>query len=82
MQYILLSECAEGGGSRVFPLCAKLFFANSHQNSHSPKIKMAADLAASHVADFKVFLAPQVGLEPTTLRLTVAGEPISTDYFG
>jgi hypothetical protein len=31
---------------------------------------MAADLAASHVIDFKVFLAPQVGLEPTTLRLT------------
>ena len=46
------------------------FFANSHQNSHSPKIKMAVDLAASHVIDFKVFLAPQVGLEPTTLRLT------------
>ena len=31
---------------------------------------MAADLAASYIADFKVFLAPQVGLEPTTLRLT------------
>ena len=31
---------------------------------------MAADLAASHLIDFKVFLAPQVGLEPTTLRLT------------
>ena len=43
---------------------------------------MAADLAASHLADFIVFLAPQVGLEPTTLRLTVAGEPISPDYCG
>ena len=32
---------------------------------------MAADLAASYLVDFKVFLAPQVGLEPTTLRLTV-----------
>jgi hypothetical protein len=31
---------------------------------------MATDLAASHVIDFNVFLAPQVGLEPTTLRLT------------
>jgi hypothetical protein len=34
------------------------------------KTKMAADSAASHLADFIVFLAPQVGLEPTTLRLT------------
>ena len=55
---------------RSFPPCAKLFLGNSHQNSHSAKIKMAADLAASHLIDFKVFLAPQVGLEPTTLRLT------------
>ena len=31
---------------------------------------MAANLAASHLADFIGFLAPQVGLEPTTLRLT------------
>ena len=31
---------------------------------------MAADLAASHLIDFIGFLAPQVGLEPTTLRLT------------
>jgi hypothetical protein len=31
---------------------------------------MAADLAASHLVYFIVFLAPQVGLEPTTLRLT------------
>ena len=46
------------------------FLANSHQNSHSPKIKMATNLAASHAIDSKVFLAPQVGLEPTTLRLT------------
>jgi hypothetical protein len=56
-------------GRSFFP-CAKLFLANSHQNSHSPKIKMAANLAASHLADFIGFLAPQVGLEPTTLRLT------------
>ena len=34
------------------------------------QIKMAADLAASYIVDFIVFLAPQVGLEPTTLRLT------------
>ena len=45
---------------RSFPPCANLFLANSHQNSHSSKIKMAADLAASHLADFIVFLAPQV----------------------
>ena len=69
-QNILLSESAEVGGGRAFPSCTNLFLANSHQNSHSPKIKMAADLAASHLIDFKVFLAPQVGLEPTTLRLT------------
>ena len=31
---------------------------------------MAADLAAAHLVDFIGFLAPQVGLEPTTLRLT------------
>src|ERR1022692_3976667 len=31
---------------------------------------MAADSAASHLIDFIGFLAPQVGLEPTTLRLT------------
>ena len=55
---------------RSFPPCTKLFLANSHQNSHSPKIKMAALLAASHLIDFIVLLAPQVGLEPTTLRLT------------
>ena len=53
-----------------FPFRHKFILANSHQNSHSPKIKMAADLAASHLVDFIVFLAPQVGLEPTTLRLT------------
>src|ERR1700755_1864031 len=27
-------------------------------------------------------MAPEVGLEPTTLRLTVARNPISTDYCG
>jgi hypothetical protein len=31
---------------------------------------MAANLAAAFLADFIGFLAPQVGLEPTTLRLT------------
>jgi hypothetical protein len=41
---------------------------NSHQNSHSPKIKMAANLAASHLADFIGFFAPQVGLESTIKR--------------
>jgi hypothetical protein len=34
---------------------------NSHQNSHSPKIKMAAALAASHLADSIDILAPEVG---------------------
>jgi len=42
---------------------------NSHQNSHSTKIKMAADLAASHLTDFIVFLAPQVGLESSVKRI-------------
>ncbi len=69
-QNILPSVSAEDGGSRAFPSCAEFFLANSHQNNHSPKIKMAVDLAASHLADFIGFLAPQVGLEPTTLRLT------------
>ena len=36
---------------------------------------MAADLAASHLIDFIVFFAPQVGLEPTTLRLTARNVP-------
>jgi hypothetical protein len=31
---------------------------------------MAADLAASYLVDFKIFFAPQVELELTTLRLT------------
>ena len=31
---------------------------------------MAADLAAAYIVDFSDVLAPQVGLEPTTLRLT------------
>ena len=31
---------------------------------------MAAELAAPHLIDCIGFLAPQVGLEPTTLRLT------------
>jgi len=38
---------------------------------------MAADLAASYIVDFIVFLAPQVGLEPTTLRLTARKLPVS-----
>ena len=50
---------------------------NSHQNSHSPKSKKAADLAASHLIVFIVLLAPQVGLEPTTLRLTARDLPCS-----
>jgi len=45
-------------------------YPNSHQNSHLAKIKMAAILAAFHFADSIVFMAPEVGLEPTTLRLT------------
>jgi hypothetical protein len=68
---IFLSEFAGDGGDPAFPPCAELFLANSHQNSHSPKIKMAADLAAAYIVDFIGVLAPQVGLEPTTLRLTV-----------
>jgi hypothetical protein len=31
---------------------------------------MAADLASAYIVDFIGVLAPQVGLEPTTLRLT------------
>jgi hypothetical protein len=42
---------------------------NSHQNSHSPKIKLAANLAASYLTYSIVFLAPQVGLESTTKRI-------------
>ena len=55
---------------RAFRSGINLFLANSHQNSHLPKIKMAADLAAAYIIDFIGVLAPQVGLEPTTLRLT------------
>ena len=69
-QKLLLSESAGGGGAGLFLHAQNIFWANSHQNSHSPKIKMAADLAAAYIIDFIVFLAPQVGLEPTTLRLT------------
>ncbi len=54
---------------------------NSHQNSHSIKIKMAANLAAPHIIDFIRLLAPQVGLEPTTLRLTVAFRDRSARVF-
>jgi hypothetical protein len=57
---VLPSEIAGAGGAGLFPSSTKLFLANSHQNSHSPKIKMAAKLAASHLADFIGFLAPQV----------------------
>ena len=64
------TESAYDSATGIFLHAQNYFLPNSHQNSHSPKIKMAADLAASHVIDFKVFLAPQVGLEPTTLRLT------------
>ena len=64
------TESASDSGAGVFLHARFYFLANSHQNSHSPKIKMAADLAAAHPIDFIGFLAPQVGLEPTTLRLT------------
>jgi hypothetical protein len=30
---------------------------------------MAANLAALHIVDYKVFLAPQVGLEPSFKRI-------------
>jgi hypothetical protein len=55
--------------SRAFRSGINLFLANSHQNSHLTKIKMAADLAASHLIDFIVFLAPQVGLESSIKRI-------------
>jgi len=42
---------------------------------------MAAILATSHLIDFILVLAPQVGLEPTTLRLTVAPRIRSTFIF-
>ena len=70
VEYFAFGGAPVVAGAELFHHAQELFFANSHQNSHSPKIKMAADLAASHLIDFKVFLAPQVGLEPTTLRLT------------
>ena len=46
---------------------------------------MAANLAASQLIDFRLVLAPQVGLEPTTLRLTAecsapAPRFLATDY--
>src|ERR1700721_872169 len=59
---------AENKAHAILPTNKKL--RNSHQNSHSSKVKMAADSAASHITDFIWSLAPQVGLEPTTLRLT------------
>jgi len=34
-------------------------------------------LAAAHLVDFIGFLAPQVGLEPTTLRLTAEYSALS-----
>ncbi len=56
---------------------------NSHQNSHSIKTKIAADLAASYLIDFMLLFAPQVGLEPTTLRLTGKSIPKSiTELLG
>jgi hypothetical protein len=61
-QDTLLSESAGDGGDAAFPPCADSFYADSHQNSHSPKIKMAADLAAAYIVDFIGVLAPQVGL--------------------
>ena len=45
---------------------------------------MATNLAASHVIDFSLLLAPQVGLEPTTLRLTAVGpvpQPAATGCY-
>jgi hypothetical protein len=44
-KYFTCGEC-QGWHGRVFPSHAKLFLGNSHQNSHSPKIKMAADFAS------------------------------------
>jgi hypothetical protein len=43
------------------------------RNNHQHKMKMAASLAAfnfHYTYDVLVFMAPEVGLEPTTLRLT------------
>ena len=45
---------------------------------------MAAILAAFHFADSIVVLAPEVGLEPTTLRLTateLVNFPLATDCY-
>jgi len=60
---------AGDGAAGLFLHKQNYFSGNSHQNSHSTKIKMAAILATSHLIDFILVLAPQVGLEPTTLRL-------------
>jgi hypothetical protein len=43
-------------------------------------MKMAAVLAALHFIDSVGVLAPQVGLEPTTLRLTVARSRCMPSY--
>jgi hypothetical protein len=45
-----------------FSFKPKIIFGQQPPKHHAPKIKMAADLAASHPIDFIVLLAPQVGL--------------------
>ncbi len=49
----------------------EIFFLRLNPNSHQTKIKMAADLAAAYLIDSVGLLTFQVGLEPTTLRLSV-----------
>ncbi len=46
-------------------------FVNSHQNSHLTKTKKTTSRGGlCNLLILMVFLAPEVGLEPTTLRLT------------
>jgi len=56
--YGLRNRSLEAGDGSLFFYTPKIFsctdLPNSHQNSHSPEIETAADLAASHLADFAV----------------------------
>jgi hypothetical protein len=50
-----------GDGVAGFFLHAQVYLFATVTNSHSPKIKLAADLRTSHLADFIGVSAPQVG---------------------
>ena len=54
----------------LFTTKSELFLPNSHQNSHTSRNKNGSLLGRLVSSLFSLILAPQVGLEPTTLRLT------------